>query len=154
MPEKTRNIIKELKRIRTENDYTLQRIQDMMEECGDFVSMTTLRRVFADGSEDVNFRYEDTIAPIAKVLIINDDCQEDVERIQALESIINLKNERIAELERLLDAERESAQREREDAQRRIDFLKERLAKADERLEERGKYIKELFDRIPRQKDV
>ena len=150
MPEKTRKIIQELKKIRLENDYTLQRIQDMMEEGGDFVSMTTLRRVFADGSEDVNFRYEDTIAPIAKVLIINDDCHEEAERIQALESIIVLKNERIAELEKQLDAERESAQRERNDAQRRIDFLKERLAKADERLEERGKYIKELFDRIPK----
>lgn len=150
MPEKTRRIIQELKKIRQENDYTLQRIQDMMEACGDFVSMTTLRRVFADGSEDVNFRYEDTIAPIAKVLIINDDCEEETVRVQALESIIELKNERIAELERLLDAEREAAQRERNDAQRRIDFLKDRLSKADERLKERGDYIKELFNRIPK----
>lgn len=150
MSEKTKKIILELKKIREDNDYTLQRIQDMMEASGDFVSMTTLRRVFAEGSEDVNFRYQETIMPIAKVLIINEDCPEPDQRSQALEDIINLKNEYIAELERQLDAERESAQREREAAQRRIDFLKDRLAKADERLEERGQYIKELFDRIPK----
>lgn len=145
MPDKTRKIILELKKIKEENEYTLRHIQEMMEEKGEFVSMTTLRRVFADGSEDIKFRYEDTIKPIARILIIDDcDEQQQDQKIQALEDIITLKNEHIAELEKQLDTLRDSYQK-------RIDFLKDRLAKADEQLEERGNYIKELFDRIPKQ---
>ena len=64
-----RKTIKRLKQIKTEQGLSISQIMDLMEKQGKFVSEGTLKRVFADGSEEKVFRYQDSIAPIADVLL-------------------------------------------------------------------------------------
>ena len=133
--EKTREVIKALKKVRAENGYSLQRIQDMVLASGGNVSLPTIQKVFADGSEDKNFRYQDTIKPIASALLdISSEAvaKEDSGEIAALKAIILAKDAAI-------DSE-----------QRKVQYLvkeNERLAKL---LDERGEYMRERADYIRR----
>lgn len=60
--------IKRLKEIKAENHLTNKQIADKLSAKGYFVSDTTIKRVFSAGSEDLNFRYSDSIAPLSEVL--------------------------------------------------------------------------------------
>lgn len=66
---KTGEIIQQLKQIREERGLSYQRIVDMVEESGGAISMSTVRRVFAEDSEYQNFRYEDSIKPLVVALL-------------------------------------------------------------------------------------
>lgn len=73
---KTRDLILQLKEIRAERDLSYQEILELVEDSGGFLSLSTVRRVFADGSEDENFRYDSTIKPLAVALLgVNDPPQ-------------------------------------------------------------------------------
>jgi hypothetical protein len=61
-------IIAHLKAIKEEENLSCQEIFEMVEENGDSVSLATIKRIFASGSEEQRFRYEDTVAPVARVL--------------------------------------------------------------------------------------
>lgn len=61
-------IIAHLKAIKEEENLSCQEIFEMVEENGDSVSLATTKRIFASGSEEQRFRYEDTVAPVARVL--------------------------------------------------------------------------------------
>lgn len=96
---KARDVITQIKKVRAENGYSYQRIYDMVEANGGNVSLATIKRIFAEGSEEQNFRYEDSIKPIAAVLLdINAEAvaKEDSSEIAALKAIILAKDEAIA----------------------------------------------------------
>lgn len=90
-----RKTIHRLKQIKAEQGLTVPKIMDLMEERGQYVSEATIKRVFADGSEEQNFRYQDSIAPIADVLL--DIYGEDSETgdSESLRRIIREKNKLI-----------------------------------------------------------
>ena len=67
--ENTRELILKLKAVREEKGLSLNKIADLVEKNGDYTSRSSIQRVFADGSEDTSFRYEDTLRPIAKALL-------------------------------------------------------------------------------------
>lgn len=98
--QKTQEIIVQLKEIRAEKGYSCQKIFDLVEASGGYVSLTTIKRVFADGSETQNFRYNETIKPIVIALLgINDSPLEEkpisVEEheIAALKTVISIKEQ-------------------------------------------------------------
>ena len=120
----------------------------MVEENGDYISKTTLSRVFAEGSEESMFKYDETIRPIAKVLLdietIEDDDNLDV---QAMKSILKYKIQRIEELEKTvehleaaLNKEKikyhEKLDKEREQSRRSIEFLKDQISLKDKRMDQ------------------
>jgi transcriptional regulator with XRE-family HTH domain len=142
-----KEIIIELKKVREEKGLSYNDILDLMEENGDYLSKSTLSRVFADGSEEVSFRYEETIRPIANALL-------DIERIEdddtldtrAMKSLLKYKADKIEELERKLEqmelvlAEEknkyhEKIDKEREQSRRSIEFLKEQISLKDKRMD-------------------
>ena len=143
----TKNIILKLKEVRKEKDLSYSNILDLMEQNGDFVSKSTISRVFQDGSEDLSFRYEETIRPIAKALLdietIEDDDDVDV---QAMKSLLQYKIQRIEELEHQIeqlesqiDKEKikyhEKMEQERAAWSRSIEFLKEQVSLKDKRID-------------------
>lgn len=143
----TREIILRLKEVRKEKDLSYSNILDLMEKNGDFVSKSTISRIFQDGSEDLSFRYEETIRPIAKALLdietIEDDDEVDV---QAMKSLLQYKIQRIEELEHQIeqlessfDKEKirmhEKMEHEREQWGRSIEFLKEQISFKDKRID-------------------
>ena len=60
--------IKRLKEIKEEQGLSVSQIMSKMSEKGYPVSESTLKRIFAPGSEKMSFRYQESIAPVAEVL--------------------------------------------------------------------------------------
>lgn len=141
---RSQELIRQLKEIKERNEITYPRIMDRMEKNGKFVSLTTLRRVFADGSEANanNFNYENTLLPIAEALLNVEDLPTPADsphakEIDALKSVIHVQNEEIARLHEL-----------KEHLEARIVFLLEQIEKKDRRMDEKDEMIQRLMDRV------
>ena len=163
----TRDIIMKLKEVREEKGYSYGDILNMMEKNGDFLSKSTISRVFADGSEEMSFRYEETIRPIANALLDIDTIEDDDNMdVQAMKSLLKYKSQyindlekKIASLETALDKEKikyhEKMDKEREAWGRSIEFLKEQVAYKDKRMDllldavqEKDRLHKDMLDRL------
>lgn len=128
----TKEIIERLKAVKQENELTIPRIKEMMERNGDFVSMSTLRRVFSD-NDDESFSYDRTIAPIARALLFqeNEETTEALpdDKLEGLRQIILLKTEQIYQLTDQLED------------------LKKQIELKDKRMDEKDQLIKRLLDK-------
>ena len=140
---KSQELIKQLKEIKETNEITFPRIMERMEKNGKVVSLTTLRRVFADGSESNanNFSYENTLLPIAEVLLNVEDLPTTASspyaaEIDGLKSVIHVQNEEIARLHEL-----------KEHLESRITFLLEQIEKKDRRMDEKEDTIQKLMNK-------
>lgn len=143
----TKDIIMKLKEVREEKGLSYSDILDLMEKNGDYLSKSTISRVFADGSEELSFRYEETIRPIANALLDMENLEEtDDLDTKALKTLLKYKIERIEELEHQiehleasLDKEKvkyhEKLDKERERFNRSIEFLKEQVSLKDKRMD-------------------
>lgn len=163
----TKDIIIQLKKVREEKDLSFNDILQLMEDNGDYLSKSTLSRVFADGSEESSFKYEETIRPIANALL-DIDMVEDDDTIdtKAIKAILKYKIERIEELEQALEKKElelaeekvkyhEKLDKEREQSKRSIEFLKEQISLKDKRMDQLLEAVfkkdvqhKELLDTI------
>ena len=90
-----KEIILNLKAVRSERNLSYTDILNLMEARGDFISKTTLSRVFAEGSEETAFRYEETIRPIANALLNMENIEDDEIRNSeiAFPDLSSFKNE-------------------------------------------------------------
>ena len=156
----TRDLIIKLKAVRDEKELSYNDILTLVEKNGDCVSRSSIQRVFADGSEDTSFRYEDTIRPIANALLDIETIEDtDDLDIQAMKVLLQYKIQRIEELEQQLDKEKikyhEKLEKEREQSRRSIEFLKEQISYKDKRMdlllqsvEKKDKRLDELIEHI------
>lgn len=122
------DLIRQLKTIRQEQNLTLQNICDMLDAANSHVSLCTVKKVFAEGSENENFRYHDTLQPIARVLLgVYGQDREDSE-LDALHAEIRDQEQKIQRLKKeLAGAQSEHA--------RRTEFLLKQIALKDERID-------------------
>lgn len=138
--ENTKEIITKLKQIKEEKGLSLNEIVAMVDQNGEYVSRSTVQRVFSDGSEGIAFRYEESIRPIANALLDIETIEEtDSMDIQAMKVLLRYKIKRIEELEQQLDKEKikyhEKLDKEREQSRRSIEFLKEQITLKDKRID-------------------
>jgi hypothetical protein len=143
LKHKVAEIITKLKKVREENGLSYQRIVDLVEKNGGYVSISTVRRVFEDGSESYGFQYENTLKPIADAVLGIYSYSEDVtaDEADAMKAIIDYKSDRIEQLEAQL-------RRCEESYKRRIDFLKGQIALKDMRIDRRDEMIEKLVEVI------
>ena len=140
---RSQELIKQLKEIKAANEITYPRIIERMEKNGKYVSLTTLRRVFADGSENNanNFSYENTLLPIAEALLNVEDLPTKdgpyAAEINGLKSVIHVQNEEIARLHDL-----------KEHLEARVTFLLEQIEIKDRRMDEKDDIIRRLMDKV------
>ena len=140
---RAQELIRQLKDIKTKNEITYPRIIERMEKNGKFVSLTTLRRVFADGSEKIadSFSYENTLMPIAEALLNAEDVPTPdspyAAEIDGLKAVIHVQNEEIARLHEM-----------KEHLESRITFLLEQIEKKDRRMDEKDELIRKLMDKV------
>ena len=141
---RSQELIRQLKEIKQRNEITYPRIMERMEKNGKFVSLTTLRRVFADNSESnaQTFSYENTLLPIAEALLNVEDLPTPADsphakEIDALKAVIHVQNEEISRLHEL-----------KEHLESRITFLLEQIEKKDRRMDEKDETIRRLMDKI------
>lgn len=127
MESKLSNIVIRLKEVKAERpDLTLQKIAD---HTG--VPYGTVSRVFAEGSEEVSFRY-DSVMPIAKMLLDLDDVGEGTEDEKAYKAIIQFYETSISQMKEQFENKLEE---ERAEYKRRIEFLMHQIEKKDERID-------------------
>ena len=141
--KKIAEIVTNLKRVREENGLSYQKIVEMVENNGEYVSLSTVRRVFEDGSESYGFQFDNTLRPIANA-VLGIYCDTDVvsaSEVEALKSIVSYKSDRIAELESQL-------KRTEDSYRRRLDFLKHQISLKDERIDKRDAMIERLLNVI------
>ena len=141
---KAAELVRQLKEVKKSQEITFPRIMDRLEKAGYYVSLTTLRRVFADGSENnaASFSYENTLMPVAEVLLDAEDVPTPVnspwaKEIDALKSVIHVQNEEIARMHEL-----------KEHLEARVTFLLEQIEKKDRRMDEKDEIIRKLMDKI------
>ena len=144
----TKDIIIKLKEVREERGLSYTDILALMEKNGDYLAKSTISRVFAEGSEEQSFKYEETIRPIANALLDIETIEDDDDMdIRAMKSLLKYKIQRIEELEEqlkdlkaALDREKvkyhEKLDRERERHTKSIDFLKEQISLKDKRMDQ------------------
>ena len=140
---KAQELIRQMKEIKQSYEITYPRILERMERNGRVVSLTTLRRVFADGSETNagNFSYENTLMPIAEVLLDIEDVPTptdapNAQQIDALKAVIHCQNEEISRLHEL-----------KEHLEERITFLLDQIEIKDRRMDEKDAIIQRLMDK-------
>ena len=102
--ERTRELIIQLKQIRKERNLSLQDVLDLVIASGGYTSLSSVKRVFAEGSENQNFRYQETIRPIARGLLgVTEETPENndisANEIDALKNVILLKDSMIHSLQ-------------------------------------------------------
>ena len=139
-----RKTIHRLKQIKAEQGLSITKIMDLMESRGQFVSEATIKRVFADGSEDQNFRYQDSIAPIADVLLDIYGESSDIDDTESLRRIIHEKNKLIEFLMLKMDEKEQ-------EFEKRIALCEERKAlyeKTIDRFETQVSRKDELIERL------
>lgn len=114
-------IIARLKVVRAEKGYSYQKIADMTEEIGEAVSLSTVKRVFAEGGSE--FRWA-TIKPIATVLLgvgfeTPKPDEEDPDQpqryyavIEGLKSLVEAKGDLIASKDKSIDFLRKQLRRQ------------------------------------------
>ena len=103
--ERIAEIISQLKQIRRERDLSLHDVHDLVLESGGYLSLSSVKRVFADGSENQGFRYHDTIHPLVRALLsVTEETPENndvtANEIDTLKNVILLKDSIIQELKK------------------------------------------------------
>lgn len=141
---KAEELIVQLKEAKARNEMTYPRIMDRLEKSGHFVSLTTLRRVFAAGSEKnaASFNYENTLLPIASALLDVEDVPTPVDspyakEMDGLKAMIHVQNEEIARLHEI-----------KEHLENRVTFLLGQIEKKDRRMDEKDEMIQTLMKRV------
>ena len=155
-----RNTIKRLKTIKEEQGLSIPKICAMLEARGQFVSEATLKKIFSEGSEEKNFRYQDTIAPLADVLLDLYGGDSNLEDIEGLRQIIREKNKLIESLMIKLEeqkgvyANKDALYKERQSLYERtiqrmeteINRLNEHLSECERRIERKDRVLEKLVN--------
>jgi hypothetical protein len=138
LQKKKSEIIRNLKRVRTENGLSISEIVNLCERNGESVSETTIKKVFSDGSEALGFNYESTLKPIVNALLGD---HEETAETDMMISVAQFKEAKIKDLESQMARMEESYKR-------RIEFLKDQIEIKDARLDKRDEMITKLIDTI------
>lgn len=158
-----KELITRLKEVREEKQLSYGDIMELMEKNGDFIAKSTLSRVFAEGSEEMSFKFEETLKPIANAILdidtIEDTDNMDVQAMKYLlkvkEQIIEERDKQIKTLESELDKEKlkhhDRLDKEREQYSKRIEFLMKQIELKDNRIDQ---LLEAVFIKDKQQKDL
>ena len=141
-----RKTIRRLKEIKSEQGLSVPKIMDLMEERGQFVSESTIKRVFADGSEEQSFRYQDSIAPIADVLLDIYGDTSSLDDAESLRHIIREKNKLIEFLMIKLDEQEATFESRKSMYEERKNIYDRNIARLEKQIERKDDLIERLLN--------
>jgi len=121
---------------------------DMLEKKNCYISEATIKRVFAENNDAVNFKYQSTIAPLADVLleIYNDDSGS--QDVSALKALIHDKNEMISILVVKNEEIRADYEKRISHLQKQIDTLEEHLLFRERQIDKKDDIITKLLSKV------
>lgn len=126
--------IERLKRVKKEQELSISQIMDMLNSKGYYLSEPTLKKVFSENSDTYNFKYRDTIAPLADVLL---DLYGDATDESTSDEVKHLIREKNKMIEILLYKNEE----QKADYEKRIAHLKKQVERLEGNLDFREKMI-------------
>ena len=156
----TQEIILKLKAVKESEHITIKEIMAMLDDKGESLSETTIRRIFADNSENEDsFSYDRTIRPVAEVLLSEEKQPETVivshAKNELLMAVMREKNgiiERLSEKNELLndqiDKLRQQLDTVKAEYDRRVTFLRDQIEKKDRRMDEKDQMINKLLEKV------
>lgn len=143
-----RTTVERLRNVRRENGLTIPQICEMLDKKGYFISEATVKRVFSENHDPTSFRYRDTIAPLADVLLDLYDEKSGSDDVEALKAMIHDKNKMID----LLVVKNEELKRDHEKRvahlQRQIDSLEKHLEWREKVVERKDAVIEKLINKV------
>lgn len=143
-----RTTVERLRNVRRENGLTISQICEMLDKKGYFISEATVKRVFSENHDPTTFRYRDTIAPLADVLLDLYDEKSGSDDVEALKAMIHDKNKMID----LLVVKNEELKRDHEkrvaQLQRQIDSLEKHLEWREKVVERKDAVIEKLINKV------
>lgn len=136
----TKQLLKQLKDIKQAKGLSLDQIGKMIEDNGEFVSKSTLSRVFSESSDETDFRYETTLRPICEALLDIDNIEtQDTTDVKAYKSILKLKKDIILELKEEINTEKinfhEKLEEETKKFQTNLAFMNHQIELKDQRID-------------------
>ena len=139
--------VQKLREVKKQRDLTISNIMDMLETKGKYLSEGTVKRLFSDNSDPASFKYRDTIAPLADVLLDLYSDKSGTEDVEALKTMIHDKNKTI----NILIARDEERKAEYEmriaHLQKQIDKLEDHLDFRERVIERKDEVIEKLITR-------
>lgn len=151
--ERNRQIILRLKEIKQRRNLTNSQIETLTIEKGNAVSLTTIKRVFAEGSEDEagRFNYNLTLRPLITAMdelpeepvIISSANTEQEKQIATLQNILQIKNIDLENMGREIEALKQQLAKAEADRQRQVDFLKDQIDFKEKQMETKDKQLEE-----------
>lgn len=129
-----RSTVERLRNVRKEHGLTITQICEMLDKKGCFISEATVKRVFSEKHDPTTFRYRDTLAPLADVILDIYDDKSGSEDVAALKAMIHDKNKMI---DRLVVKNEE----QKNDYERRISHLKKQVDRLERNLDFRERMI-------------
>ena len=143
MKSKKEEVLRQLKAVRKAKNISYQDIVDGTEEMGVAVSLSSVKRVFAEDSQAGDFRYDSTIRPIVRFVMGIDSGLDDLEtyeeakaNAEGLAAVVDYKDALLhrveAELERAREDHRQIIEKMEAAEVRKIEYLKEEIQRARE----------------------
>lgn len=126
--------VERLRNVRKEHGLTIPQICEMLDAKGYFLSEATIKRVFSENHDPLSFRYRDTLAPLADVLLDLYSDKSNSEDISTLKAMIHDKNKMID----MLIVKNEDL---KADYERRINHLQKQIDKLEQHLDFRERVI-------------
>lgn len=151
--ELKKKTVSRLRQVRKDNGLTIPAIIEMLDAKGCYLSEATVKRVFSENADPTSFRYRDTIAPLADVLLDLYSDTSGSEDIAALKAMIHDKNKTISILlardeERKADYEKRLAH-----LQKQIEALEKHLDFREKVIERKDEVIERLINKVINEKE-
>lgn len=140
--------VERLRNVRKEHGLTIPQICDMLEQKSYFISEATVKRVFSENHDPLSFRYRDTIAPLADVLLDLYDDESNSDDIAALKAMIHDKNKMIDMLLVKNEEQKNDYERRIAHLQKQIDSLEKHLDFRERVIERKDAVIERLIDKV------
>lgn len=158
-PGPTKDLVLRLRAIREELGLSIADIVAKLDEAKTPLSESTVRRVLDHDLDEISgFSYDNTLMPIADILLPKGDTKDSslsAERIEALLAIVEIKNEMIADRDRTIEtmtkqfAEADARQKNRcSKCADEVAFLKAQIALKDARMDKKDEWIDRLLGHI------
>jgi hypothetical protein len=149
--EMKRQTIERLKHVKKDQELSYANIMDMLSTKGYFISEPTLKKVFSDKSDKYQFKYRDTIAPLADVLL---DLYAEDEADDEMKRLIREKNKLIEILIHKNEEQKADYERRISHLNKQVERLESHLDFREKIIERKDTVIENLFNRISHKDDI
>ena len=151
------NIIPKLREAKEVKGLSYQDITDITEENGEYVSVSSVKRVFAKDSDISSFRYNQTIRPIIRAVLGLDaeteepkddpkQAEEYYTTIEAMKAVIDFKHQQIMDYAKEIESLKEAMQTMKEEHQKTLEEVAKESRLKIEHLKDQIQYLRSVND--------